>query len=218
MIAQHIGFIRKSLPRHVQLMAVTKQRHLSEIGEAVSAGVSIIGENYVQEAEVAYSKLPAHARELAKWHFIGHLQRNKVKRALKIFSCIQSVDSFALAGEIDKQAMAVGKAIPVLIEVNIGGEKSKFGVPPENVKELIAQISPLENVKVIGLMAMEPPSENPEDARPYFKRMKKLFEEISGAGIPNAEMRFLSMGMSSSYKVAIEEGSNMVRLGRAIFE
>ena len=210
--------ILAEIPNHVSVVAACKGRTPGQLVQAIAAGIRIIGQNYVQEAEVAYSKLPAHARELAKWHFIGHLQRNKVKRALKIFSCIQSVDSFALAGEIDKQAMAVGKAIPVLIEVNIGGEKSKFGVPPENVKELIAQISPLENVKVIGLMAMEPPSENPEDARPYFKRMKKLFEEISGAGIPNAEMRFLSMGMSSSYKVAIEEGSNMVRLGRAIFE
>jgi pyridoxal phosphate enzyme (YggS family) len=200
------------------VVAACKGKAAEQIIWAINSGIKIIGQNYVQEAETAYSKLPAHARELAEWHFIGHLQKNKVKRALEIFSCIQSVDSFALAEEIDKQARAMGKTISVLIEINIGDEKSKFGVAPENANGLIAQISPLKNVKVAGLMAMEPLSENPEDARPYFRKMKTLFDGIKKSNITNVEMRFLSIGMSNSYKVAIEEGSNMVRLGRALFE
>lgn len=195
-------------------MAACKGRTHEQIVQAIAAGIKIIGQNYVQEAEDVFPKVDLPA----DWHFIGHLQKNKVKRALKIFSCIQSVDSFALAEEIDRQAGVIGKTVSVLIEVNVGGEKSKFGVAPEKAQEVITQISPLKNVKVNGLMAMEPPSENPEDARPYFKQMKQLFDGIKKSNIPNVEMRFLSMGMSSSYRVAIEEGSNMVRLGRVLFE
>ena len=195
-------------------MAACKGRTHEQIVQAIAAGIKIIGQNYVQEAEDVFPKVDLPA----DWHFIGHLQKNKVKRALKIFSCIQSVDSFALAEEIDRQTGVIGKTVSVLIEVNVGGEKSKFGVAPEKAQEVITQISPLKNVKVNGLMAMEPPSENPEDARPYFKQMKQLFDGIKKSNIPNVEMRFLSMGMSSSYRVAIEEGSNMVRLGRVLFE
>jgi len=195
-------------------VAACKGRTHEQIVQAIAAGIKIIGQNYVQEAEDVFPKVDLPA----DWHFIGHLQKNKVKRALKIFSCIQSVDSFALAEEIDRQAGVIGKTVSVLIEVNVGGEKSKFGVAPEKAQEVITQISPLKNVKVNGLMAMEPPSENPEDARPYFKQMKQLFDGIKKSNIPNVEMRFLSMGMSSSYRVAIEEGSNMVRLGRVLFE
>jgi len=195
-------------------VAACKGRTHEQIVQAIAAGIKIIGQNYVQEAEDVFPKVDLPA----DWHFIGHLQKNKVKRALKIFSCIQSVDSFALAEEIDRQTGVIGKTVSVLIEVNVGGEKSKFGVAPEKAQEVITQISPLKNVKVNGLMAMEPPSENPEDARPYFKQMKQLFDGIKKSNIPNVEMRFLSMGMSSSYRVAIEEGSNMVRLGRVLFE
>ncbi|PIZ97854.1 YggS family pyridoxal phosphate-dependent enzyme [Candidatus Micrarchaeota archaeon CG_4_10_14_0_2_um_filter_49_7] len=198
----------------ISVVAACKGRTHEQIVQAIAAGIKIIGQNYVQEAEDVFPKVDLPA----DWHFIGHLQKNKVKRALKIFSCIQSVDSFALAEEIDRQAGVIGKTVSVLIEVNVGGEKSKFGVAPEKAQEVITQISPLKNVKVNGLMAMEPPSENPEDARPYFKQMKQLFDGIKKSNIPNVEMRFLSMGMSSSYRVAIEEGSNMVRLGRVLFE
>ncbi|HII54002.1 YggS family pyridoxal phosphate-dependent enzyme [Candidatus Micrarchaeota archaeon CG08_land_8_20_14_0_20_49_17] len=208
------AFVKPIKLNGISVVAACKGRTHEQIVQAIAAGIKIIGQNYVQEAEDVFPKVDLPA----DWHFIGHLQKNKVKRALKIFSCIQSVDSFALAEEIDRQAGVIGKTVSVLIEVNVGGEKSKFGVAPEKAQEVITQISPLKNVKVNGLMAMEPPSENPEDARPYFKQMKQLFDGIKKSNIPNVEMRFLSMGMSSSYRVAIEEGSNMVRLGRVLFE
>jgi pyridoxal phosphate enzyme (YggS family) len=213
MIKQNVSQILNELPDGVHLVAAAKTRTPEEILEAVEAGVKIIGENYVQEAERAYEVVGSKA----KWHFIGHLQKNKVKKAVKIFDMIETVDSFELAGEVDKRCAQIGKIMPVLIEVNIGREEQKSGVLPENTEQLAKEISALPNIRVMGLMTMGPLSGNPEDSRPYFVEMKKLFEEMKKLNLPNAEMKYLSMGMTNSYQIAPEEGANIVRIGTKIF-
>jgi pyridoxal phosphate enzyme (YggS family) len=205
--------VLSELPEGVQLVAAAKTRTPEEILEAVDAGVQIIGENYVQDAERAHAVVGGRA----KWHFIGHLQRNKVKKAVGLFDLIETVDSSEIAREIDRRCAEIGKVMPVLVEVNIGKEPQKSGVLPEDTEQLLRDISTLPNIKVMGLMTMGPLSENPEDSRPYFVAMKKLFERIKGLSITNVEMRYLSMGMTSSYRIAPEEGANMVRIGTKIF-
>jgi len=200
--------IIKTIPDDVMLVAATKQRSVDEIREAVRAGIRIAGENYVQEAMGKYDRVDG-----VEWHMIGHLQRNKVKDALKIFDCIQSVDSLRLAEEIDSQCAKISRIMPVLIEINIGGEESKHGIKPDDVVSLAQQISDLPNLRLQGLMAMEPYFDNPEKARPYFRHAKQLFDTIKSI----MEINTLSMGMSNSYEVAIEEGSNMVRIGTKLF-
>jgi len=204
--------IRESLPPEVSLVVAAKGRRLEELRDVVRAGARLLGENYVQEAERHYSELGDVARQV-QWHLIGHLQRNKVSRALSLFDRFQSVDSARLARAISERAV---KPVPVLIEINIAGESSKHGIPPEAAQELVALAGGLANLRVEGLMTMEPYMEDPEGARPYFRRMRRLFEEIKAA-VENVEMKTLSMGMSNSYRVAIEEGANMVRVGTAIF-
>ena len=213
MIKQNVSQILSELPDGIQLVAAAKTRKPEEILEAVEAGVKIIGENYVQEAERAYEVVGSKA----KWHFIGHLQKNKVKKAVKIFDMIETVDSVELAKEIDKRCAQIGKIMPVLLEVNIGREEQKSGVFPENTKQLAKEISALPNISVMGLMTMGPLSGNPEDSRPYFVEMKKLFEKMKNLNLPNIEMKYLSMGMTNSYKIAPEEGANIVRIGTKIF-
>jgi hypothetical protein len=181
--------------------------------EAIQAGVCIIGENYVQEAEKAYQTIGNHVQ----WHFIGHLQKNKVKKAVEIFDMIETVDSIDMAQEIDRRCRQIGKIMSLLIEVNSGREPQKSGVFPENVVSLAQSISSLQNIRLIGLMTMGPQVGNPEDARPYFVTTRKVFGELRSLGIPNIEMKYLSMGMTNSYHIAIEEGANMVRLGTIIF-
>ena len=205
--------IRNSIPQGVTLVAATKGRTVEEILEAAEAGVEIAGENYVQEAIRKYSEIG----DRIKWHMIGHLQRNKVKDALEIFQCIQSVDSLRLAREIDRQCKRSGRIMSVLIEINIAGEESKYGVEPGELPDMLQQIATLPNLQVKGLMTMEPYLENPEDSRPYFRHMKRLFDEARTYDTTNVEMDILSMGISNSYEVAIEEGSNMVRLGTRLF-
>lgn len=194
-------------------MAAAKTRTPAEILEAVEAGVQVIGENYVQEAERAY----AVVGNRAKWHFIGHLQRNKVKKAVGLFDMIETVDSYAIAREIDKRCAEIGKVMPVLLEVNIGKEPQKSGALPENTEQLVKDISALPSVKVMGLMTLGPLSEDPEDSRPYFTAMKKLFARLKELNLPNVEMKYLSMGMTSSYQIAPGEGANIVRIGTKIF-
>lgn len=206
MIKESVKKILQELPEGVELEAACKTRTPEEILEAVNAGVRIIGENYVQEAEKAFQAIG----NKAKWHFIGHLQKNKVKKAVKIFDAIETVDSLELAQEIDKACFKEKKIMPVLIEVNSGREKQKFGVFPEDVEELIRNVSQLKNIDVVGLMTMGPLSGDPEDARPYFVETKKIFDKIR-------TLKYLSMGMSNSYKIAIEEGANIVRVGTKIF-
>ena len=212
-IAENVKSLLAELPDHVELVAAAKTRTAEEILEAIQAGIRIIGENYVQEAESAY----AIVGDKAKWHFIGHLQKNKVKKAVNIFDMIETVDSIEIAGEIDKRCREIGKIMPVLIEINSGREHQKTGVLPEDAEALIRGIAGLENLRIQGLMTMGPFSGNPEDARPYFTETKKLFEKISSLCINNVSMRYLSMGMTNSYKVALEEGANMVRIGTKIF-
>ncbi len=212
-IKQNVSQILSELPEGVQLVAAAKIRKPEEILEAIEAGVKIVGENYVQEAERAYELIG----NKAKWHFIGYLQKNKVKKAVKIFDMIETVDSFELAKEIDKRCAQIGKVMSVLIEVNIGREEQKTGVLPENTEQLAKEISALQNIRVTGLMTMGPRSGNPEDSRPYFVETKNMFERIKKLNLPNMEMKYLSMGMTNSYKIAIEEGANIVRIGSRIF-
>lgn len=212
-IEKSVKQVLKELPDNVKLVAVAKTRTSEEIREAVDAGVKHIGENYVQEAVEAFGML-GHAVE---WHFIGHLQKNKVKKAVEVFDLIETLDSVDLAGEIDKRSRARGRIMPVLIEVNSGREKQKFGVLPEKTDELIESIAKFANIKILGIMTMGPFSGDPENARPYFVETKKVFERLKAANISGAEMRYLSMGMSNSYRIAIEEGANIVRIGTKIF-
>jgi hypothetical protein len=213
LIGDNVARILTELPPGVQLVAAAKARTPAEILEAVEAGVVIIGENYVQEAAEAF----AVVGHRTQWHFIGHLQTNKVKKAVEVFDMIETVDSADLAAEIDKRSRAASKVMPVLIEINSGEEEQKFGVRAQEAEALLRAIAPLQNVRVQGLMTMGPFEGDPEDARPYFRITKGLFEDFKSLGLPGVEMRYLSMGMTNSYRVAIEEGANMVRIGTKIF-
>ncbi len=200
-------------PQEITLVAVTKTVEADRIEEAIAAGVNIIGESRVQEAKEKYGKVESRII----WHLVGHLQRNKAKDAVKIFDLIHSVDSAELAKEIDKQAEKIGKIQKILVEANVSGEESKYGLNPEGVITFLQEVSGLPNIKVEGLMTMAPFYENPEDCRPCFRKLKELVEEVKAKNIKNVEMTYLSIGMSNDFEVAIEEGSNMVRIGRAIF-
>jgi pyridoxal phosphate enzyme (YggS family) len=213
MIKENVKKLLEELPSGVNLVAAAKTRTPEEIKEAIDAGVTIIGENYVQEAQAAF-RVIGHR---AKWHFIGHLQKNKAKKAVEIFDMIETVDSIALAAEIGKRSLAKGKILPILIEINSGREPQKFGVLPEEAEKLIRQIAPLEGIKIQGLMTMGPMFGDPEDARPYFQETKRTYDRIKRLDIPNIEMKYLSMGMTNSFRVAIEEGANVVRIGTLIF-
>lgn len=213
MIRQNIIQILRELPDGIELVAAAKTRQLAEILEVIEAGIEIIGENYVQEAERLYQVIGNRV----KWHFIGHLQRNKAQRAVKIFDMIETIDSVELAGEVDKRCAQISRIMPVLIEVNSGRERQKSGVFPEDAAQLVREISACPNIKVMGLMTMGPSSGKAENARPYFIATRRVFEDIRKLNLPNIEMRYLSMGMTNSYRVAIEEGANIVRLGSKIF-
>ncbi|MDD4954091.1 MAG: YggS family pyridoxal phosphate-dependent enzyme [Candidatus Omnitrophica bacterium] len=194
------------------MVAISKGRSIEEILEAISAGITDIGENRVQEAVTKYNRIrnTPDARRI-KWHMVGHLQGNKIKDAVRIFDLIQSVDSVSLAAGIDKEAARINKVQDILLEVKVSGEDTKFGFKPGQAVQAIREISRLCNVKIRGLMTIAPAVNNPEDARPYFRQLKELSNNIIDNPI-------LSMGMSDDFGIAIEEGSNMVRLGRAIFE
>ncbi len=213
MIKENLKKILQELPEDVVLVAAAKTRTPEEVLEAIDAGLKIVGENYVQEAEKAFEVVGAKAR----WHMIGHLQSNKAKKAVKIFDMIETVDSVKLAKAIDKACRNTGKVMEVLIEVNSGEEPQKAGVMPEDGISLVRNMSGLKNIKIMGLMTMGPFAGDPEEARPYFQKTRKLFEEIKALNVPGVEMKYLSMGMSNSYKVALEEGANMVRIGTKLF-
>ena len=212
-IRENVLRVLGELPPGVELVAAAKTKSPADILEAIEAGVRIIGQNYVQEAVAAFDAVGRRAR----WHFIGHLQTNKVKKAVEIFDMIETVDSVGLAREIDKRSGALGKIMPVLIEINSGEEDQKTGVLPEEAEGLIREIAALPGVRIEGLMTMGPFEGDPEDSRPYFRETRELFERIRPLAIPGVEMKRLSMGMTNSYKVAIEEGATMVRLGTLIF-
>ena len=212
-IKENVRQILNELPEGVGLVAAAKTRQAEEILEAVASGIKNIGGNYVQETERVYKVVG----NKVNWHFIGHLQKNKVKRAVSIFSMVETVDSIEIAEEIDKKSGQLGKVMPVLVEINSGREKRKSGVLPENTEQLIREIALLQNIKVMGLMTMGPSFGNPEDSRPYFVETKKTFDRIKKLNLSNIEMRYLSMGMTNSYQVALEEGANIVRIGTKIF-
>jgi pyridoxal phosphate enzyme (YggS family) len=213
MIKQNVDQILSELPGGVQLVAAVKARTPEEILEVIESGVKILGENYVQEAERAYEVVG----NKAEWHFIGHLQKNKVKKAVKLFDMIETVDSFEIAAEINKRCAQIGKVMSVLVEINSGREEQKSGVFPEETEQLVREISGLPNIRITGLMTMGPRFGNPEDSRPYFVETKKIFERINKLNLPNIQMKYLSMGMTNSYKIALDEGANMVRIGSKIF-
>lgn len=208
-IRNNIQNILGGLPSRVELVAATKSRSIEEISEAIYAGVKIIGENYVREAEEKFNIIGPKV----KWHFIGRLQKNKVKKAVRVFDMIETVDSVEIAALIDKACAEIEKVMPVLIEVNSGKEENKLGVFPQGAENLIKDISGFKNIKPLGLMTMGPFLKNPEDYKPYFKETKKLFDRIK----INHNIKYLSMGMSDSYQIAIQEGANLVRIGTAIF-
>ena len=200
-------------PQSVRLMAVSKTVEPERIRQALDAGVTLLGENYVQEAR---EKIPAIGH-VAEWHMIGHLQTNKVKYVVNLFDWIHSVDRLELARELDKRAGQNNRRLNVLIEVNVSGEESKSGIETTQALELVRQVSLLPHINLRGLMTMPPYSDNPENSRPYFQALRKLRDDISAADIPSIPMDELSMGMTDDFEVAIEEGATIIRVGRAIF-
>jgi len=211
---ENIAKLLNELPDGVEVVAAAKTRTPEEVLAVVQAGIKIIGENYVKEAKDAYELVGKRA----KWHFIGTFQKHTVRRnVLEIFDMIETVNSLEIAKEIDRKCAQIGKIMPVLIEVNSGKEPQKSGVLTEDVEQLVREISGLKNVKVMGLMTMGPRFGNPENSRPYFIETRRVFNKIKGLKLPNVEMRYLSMGMTNSYKVALEEGANIIRIGTKIF-
>jgi pyridoxal phosphate enzyme (YggS family) len=213
-IKQNVARLLDELPAGVVVVAAAKTRKPEEVLEAVQAGIRIVGENYVKEAKEAYELVG----DKAKWHFIGTLQMHNVRKtALEIFDMIESVDSLEIAREIDRKCAQLGKIMPVLVEVNSGREPQKSGVLPENAEQLVRDISSLRNIEVMGLMTMGPLSTDAEEFRPYFADTRRIFEKLKWLKLPNVEMKYLSMGMTDSYRVALEEGANIIRIGTMIF-
>ena len=205
--------IRAEVPDYITIVVAAKRRTPKEVMDLIDAGVTDIGENYIQEAEDMHKSLGNIAAKV-RWHFIGHLQTNKVNKALGIFDVIQTLDSVKLARAIDKRTQTT---VSVLIEVNSGREPQKNGVLPEDVEHVIRDIASMGNISIKGLMTMGPRFGDPEDARPYFQETKKLFEHINALDISNVKMDVLSMGMSNAYHVAVEEGSTLIRPGTILF-
>ena len=197
----------------VKLVVVTKTVEPERIKEAISWGIDLIGENRVQEAEEKFCQIT----EKVEKHLVGHLQTNKAKKAVELFDFIQSVDSIHVAEAISRRALEKERVMDILVEVNTSGEETKFGIEAVQALPLIETISKFEGIKIKGLMTIGLFSDDAEDTRPCFKKLKILFEEIGSSNVPNVEMRYLSMGMTSDFEVAIEEGSNMVRVGTGIF-
>lgn len=202
-------------PGSVQLVAVTKTVPPDRIREAIAAGVRVLGENRLQEA---LPKVATLAPEPGiAWHFVGQLQRRKVKAIVGVFAMIHSVDSVDIALEIDRRAAAAGLVQPVLVEVNLGGESTKAGFAPEAMAASVRALDRLPHLAVRGLMTIPPPGQSPEDARPYFRRLRTLAQTLAGLQLRRVTMAELSMGMSQDYPVAVEEGATFVRVGTAIF-
>ena len=197
-------------PKEVKLVAVSKTVEVARIREAIEAGVTVLGENYVQEAQKKIEKIG----KLASWHFIGHLQSNKAKYAVRLFDMIHSVDSIPLAEELNRRADQVGRAMRVMIEVNLSKEAAKFGTDEEHLLNLARRIRETKHLSLEGLMTMPPYFDSPEMSRPYYVALREVKERMAREGIPLEE---LSMGMSNDFEIAIEEGATFVRVGTAIF-
>jgi len=197
----------------IKLLAAAKSQDAELIRAAIAAGVSLIGENYVQEAQAMKARIP----QAAEWHMIGHLQRNKAKSAIALFDLIESLDSIALARELDKEGRKAGKRVRTFVEVNLAGEESKTGIAKDRVFLLLQEAAKLTNITIEGLMTVPPFRENPDDARPYFRELRELLGRMQELQLPNMDLKELSMGMSHDYPVAIEEGATIVRIGTALF-
>jgi pyridoxal phosphate enzyme (YggS family) len=226
-IAENIAQVRQQIeaaarrvqrnPDEINLMGVTKTVAPLQIREAYKAGIRIFGENRVQE----FATKAEAIKDLldAEWHMIGHLQTNKSAKAAELFAHIDSVDSLRLAQKLNSAAQELGKKLSVLIEINIAGESAKSGLPPDSAEldELLEAAPELSSLQIRGLMTVPPYDENPEQSRPYFRKMRALFDQIARRKLPGIRMEALSMGMSHDFETAIEEGSTCVRVGTAIF-
>lgn len=215
-IKQNISTICRRIgknPDDITLIAVTKTVDSERINRAIRFGIENIGENKVQEIMSKYENVD----NSVKWHLIGHLQTNKVKYIIDKVALIHSLDSTGLAREISKRAENAGLVMNVLVQVNVAKEETKFGIAYEDIDSFIKEISQYKGIKVEGLMTIAPYSEEPEEVRPVFRKLKEKFDILGRACIPNVEMKYLSMGMTNDYSIAIEEGSNMVRIGTGIF-
>jgi PLP dependent protein len=201
-------------PDTIRLVAVSKTIPEDMVREAIKAGAYILGENYIQEAGNKINALSAYP---VSWHFIGHLQSNKAKYAVKLFDMIHTVDSLKLAKELNKQAKKINKIQKILIQVNISMESTKSGVHEEDAQKLIKEISLFENISIKGLMTMPPFFNNPEEAGPCFSALRNLRDKIRDGAIKNINMQELSMGMTGDFEVAIKQGATLVRIGTAIF-
>jgi len=201
-------------PSEVTLVAVAKTFPGVAVREVVKAGVTDIGENYVQEALRVRDEV---IEEQIRWHFVGHLQRNKVRSIASWVHMIQAVDTVPLAAEIDRRASQAGKVIECLLEVNTTGETSKFGIPPSHLVETAKAMSEFQNVRLVGLMTVGPLVENPEAARPVFRHLRQLKDQVASIAHGNIAMQHLSMGMTTDFEVAIEEGATLIRIGTGIF-
>ena len=225
MIAEHLETVKKNIEESmakrtgifkddpVQLVAVTKNHDVEAMREAIDAGVTVVGENRVQEAVEKHEKLD---RDVI-WHLIGHLQTNKVKQAVKNFDLIHSVDSEHLLDAVDTAAGKIHKVQNILIQVNLAKEESKFGIYKEDLPFLLQKADQMKHVHLMGLMCIAPNYENVEECRPLFREMREIFDKLHMFPLMNSEMKWLSMGMTHDYQIAIEEGSNLVRIGTAIF-
>lgn len=200
-------------PEDIKLIAVTKTVDTEIINESIIKGVSAIGENKVQEITKKFDYIDTSV----EWHLIGHLQSNKVKYIIDKVDLIHSVDSVKLATEINKRAKSIDKKMEILVQVNVAKEDSKFGIELKDVKEFVESLSNLENVEVKGLMTIAPFDIEPENVRMYFRELKSLFDKLSKESIPNVDMKYLSMGMTNDFEIAIEEGANILRIGTGIY-
>lgn len=201
-------------PQSVRLVAVSKRQSLAAIREAMACGQTVFGENYLQEAE---EKVAALGQEVV-WHCIGHLQSNKARIAAEIFDCIETLDRLKLAKALETRLAELGKAMPVLVQVNVGGEAQKAGVAPKQAGQLCRELQQFPHLKLQGLMTMPPFVENPEESRPCFRQLRLLGEELAAQGLLGLHGPVqLSMGMSGDFEVAIEEGATLVRVGTALF-
>ena len=222
--AENYARLRSQIPDHVTIVAAAKTRSPEQVAQLIEAGARHIGYNYVQEAERVHAALAGQAEKVT-WHMIGSLQTNKINKALAIFDVLQTVDSYDKAKAIASRAAAAGRsAIPIYLEINIGNEASKSGIKPAEHDDfdsylvgLMTDISKLGGVRLAGMMTMGPAFGQPAQCRDCFRRTREIFEMARAADLPNVDLQHLSMGMTDSYQVAIEEGSNMVRLGTLLF-
>jgi pyridoxal phosphate enzyme (YggS family) len=222
-IAERIALVRERIrraaeragrsPEEITLVAVTKGVEVERIRAAIAAGLTHFGENRVQEAEGKIAEIAAPIT----WHLVGHLQSNKARRAVQLFHVIHSLDSVRLAQRLDRIAGEFGRVLPVLLQVDLAGEPTKFGIPADQLLEMAQACRPLRHLAVRGLMAIPPYMEDPERVRPYFRRLAECLRELNAREIFEPPLRDLSMGMSHDFEVAVEEGATMVRIGRAIF-